>query len=157
MAEALESRDEQSPPPESGEGAAGRILGQARAGVRPGQERASTANGVNGPSGPPPPTLAIAAGCSFEGLLSFDGSTRIDGELIGEVIARGTLHLGPSARALARIEVDELIVEGELEGDVVARFRIELAASARVRGSIQAPRLLLAEGCTFQGRCRCIP
>jgi cytoskeletal protein CcmA (bactofilin family) len=101
--------------------------------------------------------VSIAAGCSFEGLMTFRGATQVDGQLVGEVVATGTLRLGVTARVRARIEVDELIVEGELEGDVVARRRIELSATARVRGSIQAPRVSLAEGCLFQGRCRCVP
>ena len=102
------------------------------------------------------PPILIAVGCAFEGLLTFQGETRVDGVLVGEVVARGTLRLGETARVRARIEVDELIVAGELVGDVVARRRIELLPSARVRGSIEAPRLLLAEGCVFEGRCRSI-
>ena len=100
------------------------------------------------------PLIAIGVGCSFQGLLSFRGEGQVDGELIGEVVASGRLRLGPTARVRARIEVDELIVEGGLEGDVVARERIELSATARVAGSIEAPRISLAEGCVFQGRCR---
>ena len=97
---------------------------------------------------------SIASGCSFEGLLTFRGAVQIDGELVGEVIAEGTLRLGVTARARARIEVDELIVDGELVGDVVARRRIELSPSARVSGSLEAPLLSLADGCIFSGRCR---
>ncbi len=103
------------------------------------------------------PSISVAAGGSFNGLLVFRGATQVDGELVGEVVATGTLRLGETARVRARIEVDELIVEGELEGDVVARRRIELSASARVSGSIETPRLSLAEGCVFRGRCRCLP
>ena len=103
------------------------------------------------------PSVSIGAGCAFEGLLSFRGETRIDGDLVGEVVASGTLRLGESARVRARIEVDELIVEGELEGDVVARRRLELSATARVRGSLQAGRFSLADGCLVQGRLRSIP
>jgi cytoskeletal protein CcmA (bactofilin family) len=106
--------------------------------------------------GGPSATISVAAGCAFEGLLTFRGEAQVDGELLGEVVAQGTLRLGATARVRARIEVDELIVEGELQGDVVARRRIELSPSARVRGSIEAPRLSLAEGCVFQGRCRCL-
>ena len=105
---------------------------------------------------PPGPTLSIGAGCSFEGLLTFRGAARVDGELVGDVMADGSLILGETARVRGRIEVDELIVAGEVEGDIVARCRIELSASARVVGSIESPRLALADGCVFRGRCRCV-
>ena len=107
------------------------------------------------PDGAAPESLpAIAEGCRFDGFLTFRGETWIEGEFHGEVSARGTLGLGPNARVGASVSIDELIVEGELEGDVVARDRIELRSTARVRGSLQAPRILLEEGCTLQGRCR---
>ena len=113
------------------------------------------------PSGDPArgqaPLVSIPAGCSFEGMLAFEGETILDGQLVGEVVARGTLRLGVTARVRARIEVDELIVAGELVGDVVARRRIELLPTARVQGSIETPRFSVAEGSVFQGRCRCIP
>jgi len=108
------------------------------------------------PVGEQAPAISIAVGCSFEGLLTFQGETQVDGQLVGEVVAQGTLRLGETARVRARIEVDELIVEGELIGDVVARRRIELLPTARVKGSIEAPRLSLAEGSIFEGRCRCL-
>lgn len=109
------------------------------------------------PATGPVPLISIPEGCSFEGLLTFQGEIQLDGELVGEIIAEGTLRLGATARVRARIEVDELIVAGELVGDVLARRRIELSPSARVSGSIEAPRLSLADGCVFQGRCRCRP
>jgi cytoskeletal protein CcmA (bactofilin family) len=103
------------------------------------------------------PTVSIAKGCAFEGLLTFRGETRIDGALVGEVVASGTLWLGETARVQARIEVDELIVEGHFEGDVVARRRLELSPTAHARGSFQAAQLSFADGCFFQGRLRCLP
>jgi cytoskeletal protein CcmA (bactofilin family) len=89
----------------------------------------------------------------FEGLVAFRVDSRIDGHLVGEVVASGRLVLGPTATVHARIEVDELIVDGKLEGDVEARRRIELGPTARVAGRLRAPRLALADGCHFEGHC----
>ncbi len=153
MAQALETRDEQL-------AAHSVTAGDARTARAAGPTPVATAQGRGASldaAGRQQPTVAIGAGCSFTGLMTFHGSTQLDGEFVGEVIATGRLHLGVTARVRASIEVDELIVDVVLEGDVVARHRIVLSASARVRGSIQAPWLSLAEGCTFQGRCRCTP
>ena len=89
----------------------------------------------------------------FEGLLTFKGSARIEGEFEGEILCSGTLRIGVNARVVANIEVDELIVAGSLEGDATARERIELTATARVKGVIRAPHVAIDDGCELDGRC----
>jgi len=100
-----------------------------------------------------PTAVVVGESGRFEGLLTFRGRARIDGELVGEVICRGTLSLGEMSRVNAVIEVDELIVAGVLEGEATARRRIELTSTARVKGTIRAPRVALADGCRVEGRC----
>lgn len=97
--------------------------------------------------------VVVERGQRFEGFLTFRGSARIDGELRGQVVSRGTLLLGEAADVRANIEVDEVVIGGCLEGDVTARCRIQLLATARVRGRLQAPLLALADGCLVRGRC----
>jgi cytoskeletal protein CcmA (bactofilin family) len=113
------------------------------------------APGVIGTDSDEFPSVAVVVGESgrFEGLLTFRGCARIDGEVIGEIICRGTLWLGETARVNAVIEVDELMVAGTIEGEVTARDRIELLPTARVNGILRAPRLALADGCVVEGRC----
>jgi len=96
---------------------------------------------------------AIGPGASFEGCLVFRGSTLVEGRLTGKVVAEGRLEIGPQGWVQAEIEVDELVVAGHLEGEVHARERVELLATARVTANLRTPRLALAEGCRFEGRC----
>jgi cytoskeletal protein CcmA (bactofilin family) len=103
------------------------------------------------------PIQLIGAGTAFEGLVSFRGRALIDGELRGEVVASGALHIGEAATVRARIEVDALIVAGSLEGEVIARERIEVLSTARVTGVLNAPRVSLADGCVVDGRCEAGP
>ncbi|UCE86391.1 MAG: polymer-forming cytoskeletal protein [Deltaproteobacteria bacterium] len=95
----------------------------------------------------------VDPGASFEGLISFRGHARIDGDFTGSVMAWGALEIGESAVVRASIEVDDLVVAGSLEGDATARRRLTLAPTARVRGVLRAPSLALAEGCVVDGRC----
>lgn len=97
------------------------------------------------------PTV-VDAGASFEGMLTFRGAARIDGQVTGRIVADGCLVIGPRARVAATIDVDELVVGGELEGEVTARARVELLATSRVSGTLRAPSFVLAEGCRFDGR-----
>lgn len=98
------------------------------------------------------PICAIGPGASFDGVLSFWGLARVEGRLRGEVVADGTLEVGPEADVHARIEVDVLVVEGLVEGEVVARERVEVLASGRITAAVRTPRLVVAEGGRIEGR-----
>jgi cytoskeletal protein CcmA (bactofilin family) len=97
--------------------------------------------------------IIVGESARFEGLVTFRGRAQVDGEIEGEIVCRGTLLLGETARVRGTIEVDELIVAGALEGEANARERIELTSTARVKGILRAPRLALADGCVVEGRC----
>ena len=109
-----------------------------------------------GPAVPPDPDQpsVLPPGARFEGLLSFRGVARVDGELSGEIFAGGTLWIGESGRVKARVEVDELWLEGELSGEVRVRVRAYLGPQARLRGELTAPRLVISDGSVVQARCQ---
>lgn len=96
----------------------------------------------------------LRAGARFEGLLVLHGTARIDGSVRGRVLGAEILHIGESGCVEARIEAQEVVVAGRIEGDVTASRRVELLPTARVRGRLQAPRLALADGCSFDGPCQ---
>jgi len=98
------------------------------------------------------PACAIGPGASFDGVLTFWGLARVEGRLRGQVVADGTLEIGPEADVRARIEVDVLVVEGLVEGEVLARERVEVRATGRITAAVRTPRLVLAEGGRIEGR-----
>ena len=102
---------------------------------------------------PEPAPVVVPEAARFEGLLSFRGRARVDGEIEGEIVCRGTFVIGATGRIVGTIEADEVVVAGRVEGDVTARGRIELAPTARVQGTLRAPRIHLADGCVLEGRC----
>ena len=97
-------------------------------------------------------SCAIGPGASFDGIFSFWGLARVEGKLRGEVVADGTLEVGPEADVHARIEVDVLVVEGLVEGEVIARERVDVRATGRITAAVRTPRLVLAEGGRIEGR-----
>jgi len=100
------------------------------------------------------PPSVLRAGARFEGLIALRAPGRIEGCVIGEVVASDLLWIGRSARIQAKISAPEIVIAGELEGEAEATGRIELLGSARVRATLDTPRLVLAEGSFFEGRCR---
>lgn len=96
-----------------------------------------------------PPLVGI--GASFEGVVAARGTARIDGRLVGDLVACTRLVIGEGADVRARVEAEEVVVQGRLEGDVHARRRVELGPRAEVVGRLLAPRLAVADGCRFDG------
>jgi cytoskeletal protein CcmA (bactofilin family) len=99
------------------------------------------------------PEPIVAPNAEFTGLLHLNGPARIDGRIGGEVMATGIVWIGEKGRVRARVEAEEVIVAGELEGEVRASGKIELLATARVTAALYTPRVVLAEGSFFEGRC----
>lgn len=95
----------------------------------------------------------LGEGTNFNGVLSFEGAVRIDGELEGEVISNGTLFVGEKAVIQADIKVNCLVVGGKVSGNIVVGNRIEMLSNAEVFGNIQTPVLKIEEGAIFQGTC----
>ncbi len=100
-----------------------------------------------------PPTV-LSEGAQFSGLVVLPESARIDGFVTGEVIGAKLVWIGKSARVVARIEAEEVVVEGRVKGAIRARDRVDVTSTARVEGDIQTPRLILADGSCLRGRCR---
>ncbi len=100
-----------------------------------------------------PPTV-LSEGAQFSGLVVLPEPARIDGFVTGEVIGEKLVWIGRSARVVARIEAEEVVVEGQVEGAIRARDRVDVTSTARVEGDIQTPRLTLADGSCLRGRCR---
>lgn len=96
----------------------------------------------------------LGRGTRFDGLLTFEGRVRVDGDLKGEIRSEGLLVLGDGSNVDATIEVGTLIVRGgTLRGSVIARELIEIHEGAKVHADITAPEIDIAKGSLFDGRC----
>ena len=98
----------------------------------------------------PLPTL-VEAGTRFEGLVAFRGAVRVEGLIVGQIVAVGALWLGQQGELRGRIEADEVTIEGSCDGEIEARHRIELLPGSRVRGRMVAPLVVMADGSLFDG------
>jgi cytoskeletal protein CcmA (bactofilin family) len=92
-------------------------------------------------------------GSKITGKISFEGPALIDGEVDGEIDAKGKLTIGESAVVTAQIRAASVSVAGKVSGDIVATQRIEFRSSAKVSGNITAPALSVQDGALFEGYC----
>lgn len=108
---------------------------------------------VEVPAAPGARQVVVEAGTRFEGLVSFRGVVRVEGTVVGRVVAEGSLWIGEQAELHGVVEADDVTIEGSCEGEIEARARIVLRPTARVRGRLAAPRIAMADGSLFDGRC----
>jgi cytoskeletal protein CcmA (bactofilin family) len=99
----------------------------------------------------------LDSGSKISGKLSFDGPTRIDGQVDGEITGKDSLTIGESAVVTAQIRAAAIIVAGKVSGDIIASQRIEIRPSAKVIGNLTAPILVVHEGALFEGHCSMQP
>lgn len=95
----------------------------------------------------------LGEGTEFKGVLSFQGTIRVDGRVEGEVLGEELLIVGEDGVIQAEVEVGGLIVGGRIEGNVRAKRRVELLASSTVIGNIITPCLVVMEGATLNAIC----
>jgi len=99
----------------------------------------------------------LDSGSKISGKLSFEGPTRIDGQVDGEIVAKESLTIGESAVVTAQIKAASIVVAGKVSGDIIAVQRIEIRPSAKVLGNLTAPVLVVHEGAVFEGHCSMQP
>jgi cytoskeletal protein CcmA (bactofilin family) len=87
------------------------------------------------------------------GKLTFEASTRLEGTIDGEIVAKDHLVIGESAVITAQIKAASIVVAGKVNGDITATQRIEIRPAGRVIGNLTAPVLVVHEGALFEGHC----
>ncbi len=88
----------------------------------------------------------------FTGNLTSLEDMTIDGRVEGTIEVRDhDLTIGPDADIQANISARVVTVLGSVTGTINATA-VDLATTAAVTGDINSPRLVIADGATFQGR-----
>jgi cytoskeletal protein CcmA (bactofilin family) len=98
----------------------------------------------------------IGAGTRIEGNVTFSGGLRVDGEIVGNVVASGgqpsTLVLSEQARIDGEIHVSHLVVNGAINGPVYSAEFLELQDHSRVKGDVHYNTLEMHLGAVVEGR-----
>ncbi|MBI1803628.1 MAG: polymer-forming cytoskeletal protein [Ignavibacteriae bacterium] len=95
----------------------------------------------------------IAAGTVFEGKLRTPGSIRVDGRIVGEVMATQNVSIGSGGDIDGNVSAKNITVGGKTNGTIIAQEKLILESSAVVRGDIKAAKLVVNEGAVYDGRC----
>jgi len=98
-------------------------------------------------------TAFLGKGTEFKGVLSFEGTIRVDGKVEGEILSKDTLIAGDGASLQGEISVGTLISSGKIIGNINASQKVHLLAPGNIQGNIKTPKLIIEEGVSFDGKC----
>ncbi|MEZ4465701.1 MAG: polymer-forming cytoskeletal protein [bacterium] len=87
----------------------------------------------------------------FEGKLTFQGTVRIDGAFVGEIVSDGTLVIGEGAEVEGTLQVANAVIAGRVNGTLRVRETLELKAAGRLTGEISAGTLVTERGAFLDG------
>src|SRR6266852_5258297 len=93
----------------------------------------------------------VGRGVEFKGVITYNGTVRIDGRLDGEIHTEGILVVGEDAVLTAQVTAGTVISRGKITGDITASGKVRLQAPAVLNGSVKAPLLSIEEGVLFNG------
>ena len=94
----------------------------------------------------------IGPGTSVSGDIESGGFTRVDGNVQGNVKAKGRLVIGERARMRSNISGTFVTVGGVVFGNVLASERLIVLATGLVMGDIITRRIQADAGCLIHGR-----
>lgn len=95
----------------------------------------------------------IGPGTHFQGVISAQGTVRIDGTFTGEVKTQGDLVVGDNGVLEANIEARNILVAGEVKGNIFAKGKAEITPTGKVIGDIKVKNLIVDDGAIIKGTC----
>src|SRR5215510_7915701 len=96
----------------------------------------------------------IGPGTSVSGDIESGGFTRVDGNVLGDVKAKGRVVIGERARMKSNVSGTLITVGGVVVGNVLASERLIILSTGLVMGDIITRRIQADEGCLIHGRVR---
>jgi cytoskeletal protein CcmA (bactofilin family) len=102
----------------------------------------------------------IGEGTQVHGELRFDAGLRIDGEVLGDVVATdpsSLLVISEHARVQGKVMAGHVIINGQVRGPVVATALLELQPKARIIGDVHYEALEMHQGATIDGVMKHVP
>ena len=103
----------------------------------------------------PPIGTLIGEGTVIRGEVRFSEGLRIDGEIIGDVVASGEqpsiLVISEKARVTGKVKAGHVIINGLIMGPVHSDDLLELQPKASIIGDVRYEVLEMHQGATIDG------
>ncbi|MGI6227135.1 MAG: bactofilin family protein [Peptococcales bacterium] len=93
----------------------------------------------------------IGSGTHMQGVISSQGTIRIDGSFTGEIKSQGDVVIGENGVLEANVESRNILIAGEIKGNLIAQGKAEITPTGKVIGDIKVKNLIIDEGAVFIG------
>ena len=104
----------------------------------------------------PPIKSLVAQGTRIQGDVHFGEGMRIDGEVVGDILAGAEqpsiLVISETARVEGAVHADHVIVNGQVMGPVHAAELLELQPKAKITGNVHYKALEMHQGAMIAGQ-----
>ena len=78
---------------------------------------------------------------------------RLDGELIGDIICKGKIVLGPKSKVEGNITCKNIDIEGKFNGKLIVEELLGIKKSAKISGEVVVGKLAIEPGAIFEASC----
>lgn len=95
----------------------------------------------------------ISSTTSVTGDINTESDIRIDGTLLGNMVTKGRLIIGPSGKIEGDIQCRSAEVEGQINGKIAVDELLSLKATALFSGDISTGQIMIEPGAVFSGNC----
>lgn len=107
---------------------------------------------------PPLIRTLVGEGTVVQGEIRFADALRIDGEVVGNIMASGDgrsmLIISEKAKVTGKVVAGHVVINGEVNGPVQADELLELQPKARIVGDVRYEALEMHQGATIDGELR---
>lgn len=99
----------------------------------------------------------IGQGTMVTGEVKSKGTVRVEGVVSGYMECEDSIVVQDGGRVEADLVAAQIVISGEVRGNVFAHERLEITSNGKLLGDITAPRVSIAEGVLFEGKCTMKP
>jgi len=94
----------------------------------------------------------IGSGTVITGNIRTDGSIRVDGKVVGNIVTQGDAAVGLNGIVEGSLDARNITIAGKIMGTLTATQKLVLESKSVLKGDIRTARLVVDEGAVFDGR-----
>ncbi|MXZ48670.1 MAG: polymer-forming cytoskeletal protein [Candidatus Dadabacteria bacterium] len=94
----------------------------------------------------------LGEGVVFEGIISCEGSMKVEGELKGDIKVANSIVVGPNGSVTGDINAGEVIIFGKVTGKIDAGA-LEIKSTGAITGEVLTETLITEAGGAMMAKC----
>jgi cytoskeletal protein CcmA (bactofilin family) len=94
----------------------------------------------------------IGAGTVVTGNIKTEGSIRVDGKIVGNLVVQADAAVGLNGIVEGSVDARNITIAGKVLGTLTAVQKLILESRSVLKGDLRTSRLVVDEGAVFDGR-----